>query len=398
VLRYLRERTRLWGAAGLWAGVLLIAFDVYAAAVTYIPQYRVRNDFRLMYGSALTGLHDGYSHLYDLAAQQSTVEGLGTGFYWSPFLNPPPLAWLATPFTLLSFDVAVVVWTVLLAAALMLTWYLAAPGGRLTRAAHLALWLGLFPVAFGLMVGQPIALVAVAVAACWWLDERRRPILAGIALSVVAIKPQVALLVPLCLLVSGHFRLVGAWAAASIAMAVIALALLGPDGIQRYRDALSLASQWAITRRYAVAGPLGLGPQLYAVQAVVVAAAALAAWRHRGGGVAVPVAAGISASLLFTPYVGFQDFAMLVVAGWLVLRSRPSALQVGLLVAGYVLLELALLVLAVPILLAEAAFLASLALSAAQPPGDLRGVHRVVGGQVTNQPTDRDLADGMKRA
>ena len=394
----MRERTRLWGVAGLWGGVLLIAFDLYAAAVTYIPQYRVRNDFRLMYGAALTGLHDGYAHLYDLAAQQASVEGIGPGFYWSPFLNPPPLVWLATPFTVFSFDFAVVLWTVLLIAAVLLAWYLAAPGGRLARAAHLALWLGLFPVAFGLMVGQPVALVAAAVAGCWWLDERRRPVLAGFALSVVAIKPQLALLVPLCLLVSGHVRVFGAWMAASVAMAVVALILLGTDGIQRYRDVLSLASQWEITRRYAVAGPIGLGPQLYAVQAAVVAAAAFAAWRHRGSGVAVPVAAGISASLLFTPYVGFQDFAMLIVAGWLVLRSRPSAVQVGLMVAGYVLLELALLVLAVPILLAEAAFLVSLALTAAQPPGDLRGVHGVVGGHVPNQPADSDLADGIKRA
>jgi len=393
VLRYLRERTRLWGVAGLWAGVLLIAFDVYAAAVTYVPQYRVRNDFRLMYGAALTGLHHGYAHLYDLTAQQVTVEGIGHGFYWSPFLNPPPLVWLATPLTLFSFDVAIVLWSVLLVAAVVLAWYVAAPGGRLTRAAHLALWLGLFPVAFGLMVGQPVALVAAAVAMCWWLDERRRPILAGVALSVVAIKPQLALLVPLCLLVSGHFRIFGAWMIASLVMGVAALAMLGTDGIQRYRDVLSLASQWEITRRYAVAGPLGLGPQLYAVEAVVVGAAMIAAWRHRGEGVAVPIAAGISASLLFTPYVGFQDFAMLIVAGWLVLRSRPSAWQVGLMVVGYALLELALLVLAVPILLAEAAFLLSLALSAAQPPGDLRRVHGVVGGHVPDQPVDGDLAN-----
>ena len=397
-MRYIRQRTRLWAAAGLWAGLLLIAFDIYAAAVTYIPQYRVRNDFRLMFGAALTGLHHGYSHLYDLTAQKAAVEGIGAGFYWSPFLNPPPLAWLATPFTLFSFDVAIVLWSVLLLAALLLAWYIAAPGGRLTRAAHLAMWLGLFPVAFGLLVGQPVALVAAAVAGCWWLAERRHPVLAGFALSVVAIKPQLALLVPLCVLVSGHYRIFVAWLATSIVMAVVALAMLGPHGIQRYREVLSLAAQWEITRRYAVAGPLGLGLQLYAVQAVVVAAAAYASWRHRGGSVALPVAAGISASLLFTPYVGFQDFALLIVAGWLVLRSRPSPWQVGLLVIGYALLELALLVLAVPILLAEAAFLISLALPATQPPRDLGDGYGVVRGQVTNQAIDGDLADPGQRA
>ena len=359
-MAYLRERTRLWAVAGIWGGALLAAFDLYAAFVTYIPGYRVRNDFRLIYGAAVTTLDRGFGHLYDLPAQKAAVEGLGHGFYWSPFLNPPPLVWLAAPLTLLPFDAAIVLWSALLAAAALLTWYLVAPGGRLVRAAHLALWLGLFPVAFGLMVGQPVALVAAAVAGCWWLAERDRPVLAGLVLSLAAIKPQVALLAPLCLLVSGHWRIFAGWLAAVGAMALMAAALLGIDGIHRYQEVLSLASQWEATRRYAVAGPLGLGPQLYAVQAVVVAAAMVAAWNHRHSGVAVPLAAGITASLLFTPYVGFQDFAMLVVAGWLVLRAQASPWQVGLLVVGYALLELALLVLAVPILVAEAAFLASL--------------------------------------
>ena len=398
VVQYLRARTRLWGAAGVWAGILLIAFDLYAAAVTYIPQYQVRNDFRLIYGAALTALRHGYDHLYDLPAQKATVEGLGAGFYWSPFLNPPPLVWLATPFTLLPFNVAIVLWTALLLAAALFAWYLVAPGSRLTRAAHLALWLGLFPVAFGLMVGQPVALVAAAVAAAWWLAARDRPVLAGLALSVIAIKPQVALLVPLCLLVSGHTRLFASWLAATVVMVLVALAALGSDGIQRYTDVLGLASQWEPTRRYAVSGPLGLGPQIYAVQAIVVVASAVAAWRHRHAGVEVPIAAGITASLLFTPYVGFQDFALLVVAGWLVLRAQPSPWQLGLLVVGYALLELALLVLAIPILLAEAALLISLALPAAQPPRDLRGVHGVVGGHVPDEAGDRDLADPGQRA
>jgi hypothetical protein len=51
---------------------------------------------------------------------------------------------------------------------------------------------------------------------------------------------------------------------------------------------------------------------------------------------------------------------MLVVAGWLVLKSGATYWQVGLLVVGYALLELVLLVLALPILLAEALLLGSL--------------------------------------
>ena len=359
MIHWFRARSRLWAVAGLWAGVLLTGFNVYAAVVTYVPQFLVRNDFRLAYGAALNAWQHGYAHLYDLAQQRSAVESIGA--YWSPFINPPPLAWLGTLFLPLPFGVAIVLWTVLVCASALLAWWLAAPGSGLARVAHLALFAGLFPTAFGLMVGQPVAIIAAAVAGSWWLAERGRPVLAGIVLSVVAIKPQLALLVPLCLLVAGQRRVFAAWLAASAVIGLAALVLLGGEGLQRYRDALSLASQWEPTRRYAIAGPLGLGPQVYVVEAIVVAVAVFAAWRHRERGTAMPLAIGIVASLLFTPYVGFQDFAMLVVAGWLVLRSGATPVQVGLMIAGYALLELALVVLAVPILVAEAAFLVSLA-------------------------------------
>jgi len=358
---YVRARTRLWAAAGLWGGLLLIGVDIYVAVVTYIPQYRVRNDFRLIYGAALTGLHQGYGHLYDLAAQKQAVEGLGAGFYWSPFLNPPPLAWLVTPLTTLPFTAALWVWTALLLGALVLAWYLAAPGSRLTRAAHLAMLLGVFPVAFGVMVGQPVALVVAAVAACWWFVERDRSVVAGLVLSAIALKPQLALFVPLCLLVSGHARVFGAWAVASLVIALVALAMLGTDGFARYRDVLNLASQWEITRRYAFSGLVGVGPPLYISEAIVAAVTLLAAWRHRGGGAGMPIAAGIVGSLLFTPYAGFQDFAILFVAGWLILRSKPSEWQVGALVVGFVLLEFCLVLPPALILSVESLLLVLLA-------------------------------------
>lgn len=394
---FLRRRTRLWAVGGLWLGFLLTGFNAYVAVVTYVPQFRVRNDFRLVYGASLNAWEHGYSHLYDLTAQRAAVEGLGA--YWSPFLNPPPLAWLGSLFLPLPFGVATVLWTLLVALAAVCAWWLVAPGAGLTRWAHLAVFIGLFPTAFGIMVGQPVALVAAAVAGAWWLSERRRPVLAGVVLSAAAIKPQLALLIPVCLLVAGHRRMFVAWLVASAAMALVALALLGSEGLQRYREALALASQWEPTRRYAIAGPLGLGPQVYVVEAVVVAVAVVAAWRQRGGSASLPIATGIVASLLFTPYVGFQDFAMLVVAGWLIVRAGTNTVQVALMVVGYALLELALVGLAIPILLAEAALLLSLAWTAAQAPGDLGGVRGVVRGEMPHDASDGDRTDaGTQRA
>jgi hypothetical protein len=176
----------------------------------------------------------------------------------------------------------------------------------------------------------------------------------------IALKPQVAILVPLCLLVSGHARIFGSWLAATTLLALVALATLGPDGLTRYRDALALASQWEPTRRYAVAGLTGLGPQLYVVQVAVVAVTVAAAWRMRKLGPGIPMAAGILGSLLFTPYVGFQDFAMLIVAAWLMLRSGASDWQIGIMLAGYAVLELVLVLRPVLPLIVETSLLISI--------------------------------------
>jgi hypothetical protein len=148
---------------------------------------------------------------------------------------------------------------------------------------------------------------------------------------------------------------------ATLVIALVALAMLGGDGFNRYREVLNLASQWEITRRYAFSGLVGTGPSLYVSEAIVAAVTLLAAWRHRGASAAMPIAAGIVGSLLFTPYVGFQDFAMLFVAGWLILRSKPSEWQVGALVIGFVLLELSLVLLPALILSVESLLLISLA-------------------------------------
>lgn len=359
---YIRSRRSVLPGIGLLIGLILIGFDLWFAWTTLIPQYQVRNDFRLVYAAALVGLRNGYNHLYDLADQEAAIRSLGSGFNPQPYITPPPLAWLVTPLTGLPFDVALVIWTILLLASLVVVWRLLAPGAGLARAAHLVLLLGLFPVAFGVMVGQPGALVAVAVGASWWLIRHNHPVWAGLALSFLVLKPQLAVLVPFCLLLSGHAKAFGAWFAASAFVALTALAMLGPDGLSRYIDALAMTQTpaWDITRKYAISGLFGLGPLLTLVQVAGLAVTFLISWRNRHAGPEVPMAAGIAGSLLVTPYLGFQDFLILVIAGWLIVRSGPTAWQVGLLVVGYGLLEFCIPIGPVPILVTEALLLGSL--------------------------------------
>ena len=357
---YFRERTRLWAVAGVMVGAMVTAWDLAVVAPGFLAAYAVRNDFRLAYAAADLGLREGYGRLYDLSAQRLEILRLGEGFNVQPFISPPPLAWLVTPLTALPFLAALVIWTALLIGALLWTWYLLAPGEGLVKAAHLLLWLGVFPVAFGVMVGQPGALVAAAVASAWWLSRAGRPLMAGLALSLLVLKPQLALLVPVALLVAGYRKMFASWLVASVVIGVVALVLLGGDGVRRYLDILAQtqSSAWDITRRYSISGPLGLGWPLRVAEVAVLVVSVVAAWQQRHSLERV-LAVGILGSLLFTPYLGFQDFLMLFVAGWLLVRSGATGVQVIILVVGYALLELALVVLAVPILIAECCLLLS---------------------------------------
>src|SRR6202165_2588978 len=171
---YFRERTRLWAVAGVMVGAMVTAWDLAVVAPGFLAAYAVRNDFRLAYAAADLGLREGYGRLYDLSAQRVETPRLSGGSNVHPSTPPPPLAWLVPPLTALPFLAALVIWTALLIGALLWTWYLLAPGEGLVKAAHLLLWLGVFPVAFGVMVCPPGALVVAAVASAGWVGRGGR--------------------------------------------------------------------------------------------------------------------------------------------------------------------------------------------------------------------------------
>src|SRR6266404_9547683 len=64
--------------------------------------------------------------------------------------------------------------------------------------------------------------------------RERRDIAAGIALALVLLKPNTAILVPIALLVAGRYRAVAAWAGAGAVVAGVALATMGSSGVSAY--------------------------------------------------------------------------------------------------------------------------------------------------------------------
>jgi hypothetical protein len=61
--------------------------------------------------------------------------------------------------------------------------------------------------------------------------------------------------------------------------------------------------------------------------ALVLGASVYILWRGRGSGPSRPIAVGLIASLLVSPYVNFYDLSALVLAAWLILRTNPPRWQ-----------------------------------------------------------------------
>src|SRR5437764_10453830 len=155
------------------------------------------NDFTFYFAAARIGLAHGWPAIYDLNLQQAELDALGSGIKIAElarYISPPPVAWSTLPLTALPYPVAYWTWSGLLLVMLGLTWYLAAPGAGRARVIHLVAAVGWLPVIYALQLGQPGILVALGVAGAYALLRANRPILAGIALGALALKPQLAFL------------------------------------------------------------------------------------------------------------------------------------------------------------------------------------------------------------
>jgi hypothetical protein len=325
------------------AGFGTLAVHNVAAWVLFALRRAYEGDFALYYVFARIGLHEGFNHLYDVAAQLKETRALGP-LLWYPAPYTPPLAWLVAPFAVLPFPIAYGVWNVLLGAALLTTWWLLAPGSRSIRGLQLAAALALPVVAFSLVLGQVVLIVGLALALTAWLIQRGSPLLAGLTLSVIAIKPQLALLVPLALLAGLRIRPVVAWAVASAGIAVAALLTLGVSGILAYaarlRDASHALDAYQVPAGLTLPGVVGSPLAASLVQALVVVAVGVAAVRQRGRGAGWAIAIGVVGSLLVTPFYHSDDLAVLLPAIWLWMRTTPPAWERVAMPAGFLAAQL----------------------------------------------------------
>lgn len=314
-------------AAGGAAAALFAGWDAYKWLEAYTTDH-FHNDFTFYLAAARIGLKHGWPSIYDLNLQQAELDALGSGIKIAAlarYISPPPVAWLALPLSPLPYELAYWVWSALLVVALAWTWYLAAPGRGPARIVHLAAAVGWLPVIYALQLGQPGIFVALGVAACCALLRAERPFAAGCTLGVLVLKPQLAFLVPVALLVSGRTR--AFWGSVLVlgVLAVASAIALGPTGIADYADRLNFAAGVPVNRELTLAPIVGSIFVTRVIQVVIASWALVIVYRLRRRAPEWILVPALIGGLLASPYMHLDDLAMLGLAAWLYLRTSPPA-------------------------------------------------------------------------
>jgi len=351
------ERLRLL----TWAAVLLfVAYGaVYVATLDFghlIPRdgkmHVIGRDFLnfWMYGRAAFEANPG--QYYDLRTYWAAADAVtGPGYPPQLWSYPPSVMLLAAPFGMLPYMGALAIWTVIGIAAFVL-------GLRLwTRDPRYLLPLLLAPPAiFGLVSGQFTYLATAAMLAVLrWRESR--PLLAGVILGLLTVKPQLGLFFPLLLLATRSWRVIFAASVTALAVAGLTWLIWGPDVWLAYlsrgianqtlvlTDPDNLSELWMATPFINARSPGLPIAAAAAIQAVATILAVVLVWKTFWRR---PPADDLRANAIFlacaafgTPYMMTYDTLPLVVAMVLLMPSGNAGRLLTLLAWGLQLLQFA---------------------------------------------------------
>ena len=360
------RRPPLWLAAAAvaagWGAVYVIGR--WIVLFVHNPEHV---DFRIFYVAAEAGMQHGWSSIYDPDTLRSLSASFPAGETYinssATYVSAPILAWVITPLTAVPLRAAYVVWTVVSLGALVWAWHAVAPGRGLAKLTLLLVALALWPVMDALYYGQPTLIVIGLVAACWWFCARDRALAGGLALALAtALKPQVVILVPLALLVSGRYRPFAAWAAAVVVLASSSAVVLGLAGLNQWEHAVQYVQLDRGHSFFTFARIVGAGPIAYVVEGLL-GLVALVVARRRRNELDIVFCAGLVGSLASAFHVHQPDYASLVLAAWLLLRTAPPVWHRVWLLAGIATMQLITLGQPIPQLLWDAGWLVILAVS-----------------------------------
>lgn len=221
-----------WRVVG-YARVLLLASVVAAGFAFTAAMGKDGSDFLAFWSAGKLVLAGNPAAAYDLAATGAIQAGVGRSEVFA-FVNPPPFLLALWPLGMLPYPAAWIVWAfttylIWLAATRPLAgrhpWPMAAYPGALLAATH-----------------AQTGFVTSALQAGVARMLERRPILAGLCLGALVIKPHMAVLFPFALAADRRWRAFVAAGAGAVLWLALAWALLGTETMLAYRQS------WEVSR------------------------------------------------------------------------------------------------------------------------------------------------------
>ncbi len=326
-------------AVVLLAGIFIVGAVVEIAGTELIS---VSVDFYVFWAAAKLALAGLPLDAFDVARLQE-VSGVIED-EWMPWAYPPGFLMLLMPFGLLPFAPAWGAFNLAgIGALARALWPFSS--GRVQALLAAALAPAMLPC---LLVGQTTLLWLAGLVGALAALRAGRPVLAGILIGLLTLKPQLGLLIPVALVACGAWRAILAAAATAVALAVIPTALFGtaywPEMLammkvhgETVRGAIGglklMISAYSALASLGVPEPLALAAQW--TLAAAAAAAVFAVWRRPGAGFDLRAAMLLTAIPLASPYLWHYESAFLAPAALFMLRAgaiaaRPAGIVLGL--------------------------------------------------------------------
>lgn len=325
------ERVRLYSAVVLLLfGLLVAVWAWHSEGFTDDTVSRPGADFAVFWSASYLALSEGPVQAYHIGRHLEIMNEFGPLGAGStvvmPWLYPPTFLLLALPLALLPLPFSYLLFVAGSGYAYLRVVRAVLKAGAVQ---HRGLWLPVLAAPAVLLcavLGQNALLTAaLAGGAVVLLDKR--PVLAGMLAGLLAMKPQLALLVPVALIAGHHWRALRSAIASAALFTGASVAICGWDTVPAFLHSTAWAREnlmegtsgawYGMPSVLSAAQLLGLSsPAAYAVQAMAAVAAAVAVacvW-SRTASVPLRAAALAAAALLATPYVRHYELTWMGIA------------------------------------------------------------------------------------
>ncbi|MFD1557847.1 glycosyltransferase family 87 protein [Paraburkholderia silviterrae] len=315
--------------------VIGVGFVVLWAVVTRgfsdTGGWRPGSDLLVFWSASHAVLHGQAATVFDYSAFSRIVAAVSGGLPKSafvPWLYPPTYLLFITPLALLPLPLAYFAFLAASASAYVCATVRVSglAQGPLGIAAARYVVLAMPCVMVCAVFGQN-ALITAALAALAVASIDRRPVIAGICIGLLAIKPQLGILFPLVLVAARAWKVFGYAAATAVFLALASVVLCGPASLRLFAGNVGMARELLLEHdvRFWLASPsvfaslrLMGAPLAIAglTQAVVAVIAALGTWKiwRTTRDIALRAAALGTATMIVNPYVWHYELTWIGLA------------------------------------------------------------------------------------